>query len=128
MIFLAWLSSVVVVVLAGVAAAATRMPTLAGQVRSAVAPVVVLLAVVVVADLASVLSGPEAERPDSMLTHVGYAVATIGLLPLLVWRRPPEGGSEGATAEAEPEPVSLWVVVVAALATAVCVIRLVQTQ
>ncbi|HEX6148974.1 MAG TPA: hypothetical protein VFZ39_04345, partial [Nocardioides sp.] len=68
------------------------------------------------------LAADAADRPDSMLTHVGYAVATAGLLPLLVWRQPPEDP------DAVVEPASLWVVAIALVAVAVCVVRLAQTR
>ena len=121
------LSGVVVGTLALVALAAalaTRVPSLQRPVRVAVVAVEALLAFLVVADLGLVLRADDADRPSSLLTHVGYAVATVGLLPLLVWRRPPPPGDP----EAEVEPVSLWVVVITAVAVAVCVVRLAQTR
>jgi len=119
----AWLVAAVLVVAALAAILATRLPGLERPVRLAVTPLVVLVAVLVVADLGLVLRAEGAGRPDSMLTHVGYAVASVGLVPLLVQRRPP-----AAEPDAEVEPASLWVVAVALLAVAVCVVRLVQTR
>ena len=121
MIVTAWLVAAVLVVVAVVAVVATRVPVLERPVRLAVAPLVVLVAVVVVADLGLVLRADASDRPDSMLTHFGYSVAAVGLVPVLVQRRPPREG-------AEEEPASLWVVAVALLAVAVCLVRLVQTR
>lgn len=119
---LAWTLAAALVVLAAVAAAATRVPSLDRPVRVAALLAEGVLLVVTAVDLGLVLSADAADRPDSMLTHVGYAVATVGLLPLLVWRQPPEDP------EAVVEPASLWVVAIALLAVAVCVVRLVQTR
>ena len=118
-----WLAAGVLVVLAAAAAVATRVTGLDQPVRHAVTAAEALLVVFVVADLGLVLRADPADRPDSMLTHVGYAVAAVGLIPLLVSRRPPPGDPD-----AEVEPVSLWVVAVALLAVSVCVVRLVQTR
>lgn len=120
MIVIAWLAAAVLAVAALVAMAATRVPTLERPVRLAVAPLVVAVAVLVVADLGLVLRADAAHRPESMFTHVGYAVAAVGLVPALVLRTP-SGDSP------QVEPASLWVVAVALLAVAVCVVRLVQT-
>lgn len=105
------------------AAVATRVPFLEGPVRLSVVGVEALLVFAVIADLGLVLRADEADRPDSLLTHVGYAVAAVGLVPLLAWRRPPVDHPE-----AEVEPVSLWVVVLTLIAVAVCVVRLAQTR
>ena len=118
MIVTAWLVAAVLVLAALAAAAATRVTALERPVRLAVTPLVVVL---VVADLGLVLRADPADRPDSMLTHLGYAVASVGLVPMLLQRRPPAEG-------AEAEPASLWVVALALLAVAVCVVRLVQTR
>ena len=123
MLLLVGFAAVALTLLAVAAVAATRVPALEPAVRAAVTPLVVLLAVVAVTDLGLVLRADAADRPDSMLTHVGYAVAAVGLLPLLVWRRPPEDDPDAAV-----EPASLWVVAIAALAAAVCVVRLAQTR
>lgn len=121
MIYLAWSAAGVLVMAALAATVATRVPPLERPVRLAVAPLAVVVAVLVVADLGLVLRAGATDRPDSMLTHVGYAVAAVGLVPMLVLRPP-------SADEAEAEPVSLWVVAVALLAVAVCVVRLVQTR
>ncbi len=113
----------VLVVFAVAAALATRAPSFEAPVRSAAVAVEGLLVLFVVADLGVVLVADEAERPASMVTHLGYAVAAVGLLPLLAWRRPPLDDPE-----AEVEPVSLWVVALTLIAVAVCVVRLAQTR
>ena len=111
-----------VALLAGVlAAAATRVPSLERAARAAAVAVEALVVVFVVADLGLLLR--EGERPDDLVTHAGYAVAAVGLIPLLVFRRPPHDDPE-----AEVEPASLWVVVIALAAVAVCVVRLAQTR
>jgi hypothetical protein len=119
---LAWTLAGVLVVLAVVAAVATRVPSLDRPVRTAALVAWGVLLIVTVVDLALVLAADPADRPESMLTHLGYAVATAGLLPLLVWREPPEDP------EAVAEPASLWVLAIALLAVAVCVVRLAQTR
>ena len=119
----AWLVAALLVFAASAAAAATRVPALERPVRLAVTPLIVVVAVLVVADLGLVLRADAADRPDSMLTHIGYAVASVGLVPMLVLRRP---GDEQA--DQSVEPASLWVVAVALLAVAVCVVRLAQTR
>ncbi len=113
----------VLALVAVTAALASRVPSLEGPVRVAVVAVEALLVFLVVADLGLVLRADDADRPSSMLTHVGYAVAAVGLLPLLAWRRPPVDDPD-----AEVEPVSLWVVVITVVAVAVCVVRLTQTR
>jgi hypothetical protein len=85
-----------------------------------------VLVVVTVVDLALVLGADPADRPDSMLTHVGYAVATVGLLPLLVLRQPED--PDVPPDELQVEPASLWVVAIGLVAVAVCLVRLVQTR
>ena len=123
---LAWTLAAALAALAVAAAVATRVPTLDRPVRAAALAAEAVLVVVTVVDLGLVLAADPADRPDSMLTHVGYAVATVGLLPTLVVRHaddpdvPPE--------ELEVEPASLWVVAIGLLAVAVCVIRLAQTR
>jgi uncharacterized protein YhhL (DUF1145 family) len=118
----AWTLAAVLVVLALLAAVANRVPTLDRPARMAALVAEGVLLVYTVVDLVLVLSAAAADRPDSMLTHFGYAVATAGLLPLLVWRQPPEDPDEVV------EPASLWVVAIALLAVAVCVVRLAQTR
>ena len=110
------------VVLAGLAALATRFPPLEQPVRRGTWVGQAAVVVVVALDLWP-LVGEDTERPESMLTHVGYAVAALGLVPLLVSRRPPAEEPEAAV-----EPASLWVVAIALLAVAVCVVRLGQTR
>ena len=76
---------------------------------------------VVVADLVDLARG---DRPGDLLTHLGYAVAAVAIIPLLAWRAPVPGQDpEGARA-----PASLWVVAIAALVTVVVVLRLAQTS
>lgn len=105
------------------AALATRRPSLERPVRVAVVVAEALVVLFAVVDLGLVLRAGEDDRPESLITHLGYAVAAVGLLPLLAWRRPPVDDPD-----AEVEPVSLWVVAVALLAVAVCVVRLAQTR
>ena len=119
----AWLAAAALLLLAVVAGIATRVPVLDRPVRLATYGAEALVVLVAVVDVGLLLRAEPADRPDSMLTHVGYAVVAAGLLPLLVWRRPLE--EEQA---ADPEPVSLWVVVVALLAVAACLVRLAQTR
>lgn len=121
----AWLVAALLLVLALAAAVATRVPGLVRPVRVGVVAAEALVGLVVLVDLGLVLRADAAERPDSLLTHVGYAVAAAGLVPLLVWRTPsPDDGEP----ELDPEPASLWVVAVTLLAVAVCVVRLAQTR
>lgn len=124
MITTAWLLAAVLVLAAIVAAVATRVTALERPIRLSVTPLVVVVAVLVVADLGLVLRADPADRPDSLVTHLGYAVAAVGLVPALVQRH----AVDADTADAEEEPVSLWVVAVALLAVAICVVRLVQTR
>jgi len=107
------------------AAVATRVPTLERPVRIAVVVAEVLVVLYVVVDVGMVLRADAADRPDSLITHLGYALAAVGLVPALAWRAPTPGEEEQ---EATPEPVSLWVVTVGLLAVAVCVVRLAQTR
>jgi hypothetical protein len=125
-IALAWTLAAALTVLAVVAAAANRVPTLDRPVRMAALVAEAVLVVVTVVDLVLVLLADAADRPDSMLTHVGYAVATVGLLPLLVLRQPED--PDVPPEELEVEPASLWVVAIGLIAVAVCVVRLAQTR
>jgi hypothetical protein len=120
---LAWAAAGLLLVLAVLAAAATRVTALERPVRTALVAAEVVVAFVVVADIGLLLRADATERPDSMVTHIGYAVAAAGLLPALVWRAP-------AQAEGDPDAdeASLWVVAIALVAVAVCVVRLVQTR
>ena len=113
----------VLALVAVTAALAIRVPPLERPFRFVVVAVEALLVFFVVADLGLVLRADDADRPSSMLTHVGYAVATVGLLPLLAWRRPPVDDPDAVA-----EPVSLWVVVITLVAVTVCVVRLGQTR
>ena len=119
----AWLTAAALVLVAVMAALATRVTSWERTARVAVVVAEALVVLYVVAELGLLLRADAADRPDSMLTHIGYAVAAVGLIPALAWRPPTD-----PNAEAEPEPVSLWVLVVVLLAVAVCVIRLVQTR
>lgn len=123
MTILAWLTAGLLVVVAALAGVATRVPRLEKPVRTALVPVEALVALVVVVDLGLLLRGDAADRPDSMVTHVGYAVAAAGLVPALVWRAP--GHDEH---DADADVASLWVITVTLLAVAVCVVRLWQTR
>lgn len=123
------LVTVVSVVLAGlltllavVAAVATRIPSLQQPVRAAVVVAEGVVVLFVVADLGLVLRGG-GEGSDSLVTHLGYAVAAAGLVPALVWRAP-----AGDEAVEDVEPASLWVVAVVLLAVAVCALRLAATR
>jgi hypothetical protein len=125
-IALAWTLAAALTVLAVVSAAATRVPALDRPVRMAALVAEGVLVVVTIVDLVLVLEADAADRPDSMLTHVGYAVATVGLLPLLVLRQPED--PDVPPEELEVEPASLWVVAIGLIAVAVCVVRLAQTR
>lgn len=119
----AWLVAAALLLLAVTAAVATRVPALDRPVRLAVAAAEALVVLVAVVDVGLLLRADAADRPDGLVTHVGYAIVAVGLLPLLVLRGPLEDDPEG-----DPEPVSLWVVVVALVAVAACVVRLAQTR
>lgn len=122
---IAWVAAALLLLLAVVAVVATRVPALDRPVRTGVAAAEVVAVLVVVVDLGTVLGADSSDRPESMFTHVGYAVASVGLLPALVWRAPTV---DEAGTEARPEPVSLWVVAVALAAVATCLVRLAQTR
>ena len=126
MIALAWTLAAALTLLAVVAVAATRVPALDRPVRMAALLAEAVLVVVTVVDLVLVLLADAADRPESMLTHVGYAVATVGLLPLLILRQPED--PDAPPDELEVEPASLWVVAIGLAAVAVCVLRLAQTR
>ncbi len=123
---LAWTLAAALAGLAVAAGVATRVPALDRPVRMAALVAEAVLVVVTVVDLVLVLAADPADRPDSMLTHLGYAVATVGLLPLLVLRQPDD--PDVPPEQLEVEPASLWVVAIGLLAVAVCVVRLVQTR
>ena len=90
-------------------------------------------AVVVLLDVLSLLRGHEVESP---VTHIGYAVAAVGL-PVILLKRPDmqvPGDTDGGTAgEGEPQdveepaPPHLGVVALTAAAMVVLVVRLQQT-
>ena len=73
-----------------------------------------LLFLVVAADLLAWAAG---DGPDEPFVHVGYAVAAVAVIPLVTRRPTPEG-------EPAPEPASMWVLAIAALAVAVVLWRL----
>jgi len=118
----AWSLAGALVLLAVAAAVSTRVTALDRPVRLATYAAEGLVVLFAVVDLGLVLRADPVDRPDSLVTHLGYALAAVGLVPALAMRQTPvEEGSE-------PEPVSGWVVAVALLAVAVCVVRLVQTR
>jgi hypothetical protein len=118
----AWSLAAALALLAVVAAVSTRVTALDRPVRLATYAAEALVVVFVVADLGLVLRAGPGDRPDSLVTHLGYGLAAVGLVPTLAMRQTPV--DEGS----EPEPVSPWVVAVALLAVAVCVVRLAQTR
>lgn len=135
MIAVGWATVAVLVALALVTVlAATMRPALLPLVRQAVWVVEGWLVVLAVVELGLVLRASEADRPDSMVTHLGYVVATAALVPLLVLRPADDADGSGdtddtdETGDDERVPASPWVLVVALLGTAVCVWRLVETR
>ena len=79
----------------------------------------------VVYDVITLLQGHQA---DAGMTHAGYAIASVGVPVLLLTRHPVQPDPEDPDAEpVKPDPPHLAVVAVAALATAVLVVRLQQT-
>lgn len=122
MTLLAWSLAAVLVLLAVAAAVSTRVPALDRPVRLATYAAEGLVVLFVVADLGLVLRADADDRPDSMVTHLGYALAAVGLVPALTMRPAAPGDHD------EPEPASAWVVAIALLAVAVCVVRLAQTR
>jgi hypothetical protein len=77
----------------------------------------VCVALLVVADLISLWRG---HRPEELTTHLGYAVAAVGMTPILLGQRFTEEGEE-------PRRPPLALVALAAVVTGVIVIRLGQT-
>ncbi len=77
-----------------------------------------LLFLVAGADLLAWAAG---KSPEDPLTHVGYVVAAVAVIPILT-RRP--------STEETPEPVppSMWVLVIAAATVAVVLWRLAATR
>ncbi|GAA1478902.1 hypothetical protein GCM10009623_33480 [Nocardioides aestuarii] len=122
MTLFAWSLAAALVLLAVAAAVSTRVTSLDRPVRLATYAAEGVVVFFVVADLGLLLRAGSADRPDSMVTHLGYALAAVGLVPALTMR--PNAVDDAP----EPEPVSGWVVAVALLAVAVCVVRLVQTR
>lgn len=124
MTILAWSAAAALLLLAVLAAAATRLPALDRPVRTGVVVAEGLAVLVAVVDIGLLLRAEPAERPDSLVTHLGYALAAVGLVPALVWRPPTPGEAD----EPEPEPVSMWVVALVLAAVSVCLVRLAQTR
>lgn len=91
---------------------AARSGAVVGQVA------VTLLTVV---DLITVARG---HRPDELTAHLGYALAAIGITPILLVQRAPETAQTPAQTR---EPASLPMVALAMLVTGVVVVRLGQT-
>jgi hypothetical protein len=85
---------------------AARTGSLVGQ---------VCVGLLVVADLVSLGRG---HRPDELTTHLGYAVAAVGMTPILLGQRFTEEGEEPR------RPPPLLLVALAAVVTAVIVLRL----
>jgi hypothetical protein len=84
-------------------------------------------ALVVLLDVITLLRGHEVESP---VTHIGYAVAAVGLPVILLNRRPLDDDEDAGAARAEgeepaePEQPHLGVVAVTAAAMVVLVVRL----
>lgn len=125
--------AVIVTILVAVAAAGVGNGALERPARISLLVLEAVAAVVVVASLGTMLGG---EEPPSRVTHVGYMIAAVGVIPLLMMRPvPPDtegpGGSEGADGGTAPEvertPPSLWVGALAALVVAVVLWRLAVT-
>lgn len=101
------------------ALAGLRAPGLAPVARAGMRVGQLATLVVVLLDVITLLQGHEV---DSMVTHVGYAIAAVGLPVILLTRRPEEGQDP-----AEVEPPHLGVLAVTAAAMVVMVVRLQQT-
>lgn len=118
-----YLGLVALLALAGIAA-----PRLEHPARIAMKAGQLLTLLVVVLDVATLLQGHEV---DSLVTHVGYAVAAVALPVVLLTRHPAQPdaeGDDGEAGEAAPvEPPHLAVVAITAVAVAVLVARLQQT-
>ena len=82
------------VLVAVAAVLATRIASLERPVRTAVVVAEAVVVLFVVADLGLVLRA-DGDRPDSLFTHFGYAVAAAGLIPALAWRVPGAGRGRG---------------------------------
>jgi hypothetical protein len=74
--------------------------------------------VVVGADLLVWAAG---DGPEDPVTHVGYAIAAVAVIPVLT-RRPT------VDPEAPPPPPSMWVLAIAAATVAVVLWRLAATR
>ena len=122
MTLLAWSLAAALVLLAAAAGASSRLPALERPVRLATYAAEGLVVLYAVADLGLVLRAGPADRPESLVTHLGYSLAAVALVPLLAMRPTPVDEGD------QPEPVSPWVLAVALLAVAVCVVRLAQTR
>ena len=77
-----------------------------------------LMLLVVGADLLVWAAG---DGPDDPVTHVGYAIAAVAVIPVLT-RRPT------LDPEAPPSPPSMWVLAIAAATVAVVLWRLAATR
>lgn len=95
---------------------ALRVPSLEPVARSGMRVGQLGTFVVVLLDAFTLLQGHEVESP---VTHIGYAVAAIGLPVVLLARRPDAGQDP-----AEVEPPHLGVVAVTAAAMVVLLVRL----
>lgn len=98
---------------------ALRSPSLEPVARSGMKVGQMGTFIVVLLDALTLLQGHEVDSP---ITHIGYAVAAIGLPVILLSRRPEEGQEPS-----EVEPAHLGVVAVTAAAMVVMVVRLQQT-
>ncbi len=114
-----WIAAAVLAVLAmSCGLAATVAPGLERGVRIGVELAQGLMFVLVGADLLAWAAGGSPEEP---VVHVGYCVAAVALIPLVIMRPKGEDGTE-------PEPSSLWVLVIAVAAVAVVVWRMAATR
>lgn len=121
--------AVIVTILVAVAAAGVGNGALERPARISLLVLEAVAAVVVVASLGTMLGG---EEPPSRITHVGYMIAAVGIIPLLMMRPVPPD-TEGSAGDSEPAPQaertppSLWVGALAALVVAVVLWRLAVT-
>lgn len=102
---------------------ALRLPGLDPVVRRFMVAAHGATAVVVLLDVITLLQGHEVESP---VTHIGYAVAAVGLPVILLNRRPlvEDEALEDGEEPVEPELPHLGVVAVTAAAMVVLVVRL----
>lgn len=116
-----WIPTLVIAALLGavavVAVVGASVPRLEPVARLAMKGMQAVIGVFVLADVITLLRGHEA--PD-MFTHVGYAIAAVGV-PLLLLTRQPGPDDEPVA------PPHLYVVAIAAVAAAVLVVRVQQT-